>query len=1451
MSDSFEELLRQVAGAPAATVESVAPWLGKVIAGRFEVLRVLGRGSYGIVYEARDLHLGRHVAIKALRAGQWDVAHWQAEAAAIARLNQPNIVTLFDSGFAEGLPYLVMELLRGITLQQRLAHGPMEPREVSDLALQLARGLAHAHQAGLVHRDLKPANVMLCENGAAKLLDLGLARATAELERLSVEGLRGHSGSPAFMSPEQLGGEKIDARSDVYAFGRILQCALAGEGDPGVAAARPPPREGPVTALMARCLSDDRSARPRDGGQLVEALQRADRGLAEGESPYRYLEPFAEADEAVFYGRETDLRRVEQIVLHRPLTVLAGPSGAGKTSVVMGGFVPRFRARRERGEVLALRPGRDPIEALSERLSLWLGRELPAADIRARPGLVGASLRREASLRRQALLLFVDQLEEIFTVGDEAAPFLSALASAGDDPVSPLRVLLAVRDDFLARILPFIDLNDPRTVALVMLPRPADAALVEALVSPARTNGVEFEAGVAEEMVAALRDQAAPLPTLQLAASRLWETRDREGRCITRGALQALGGIPGVLAAHADSVVDGLVDPEARVLAQQLLTRLVTAEGTRRQISREELLAGFPPVALKVLTHLIDGRLLTTSRGREGETVELAHEALLQRWDRLRSFMGADRERARWLERATRAAEHWRDLGRPASLLWRGEALEEALRFLRAPGGPLPPLTRDFIDSAVAVRDAATRRRARVRNGSLAGLVLVAAAALAGGLFYRAEARKARLGALLRKAAAEADPLRGALLFLAVAGDQEPPGGLAAAAALAQRRIPLAAEVFADSVNSVAFSPDGDRVAAVADDGMAGIFPTDGRGEAVRVKAHPDHALAVAFRGRDQVMTAGREGTVRVFSSRGEVLRSTSCGGAGTGLARFSRDAGLVLMMGEEDSAVWLCATDGSFRRPLGACQRSALEFPKLSLSGDRIGLLMHEGPLRVVDAQDRLQFEVQPEPPGISQFEFSADGAQVAVGFRNGKVSLVRDGRQAVAMTIEGRVYKLVFSPDGSRLAAGNGEGVVWLFDTRSGKELAVLRGHRSVVTTIAFSADGSRIATTGRENYALLHDEDGAAPARLEGHQNTVYGAVFSPDGSRLATLSGDGTFRIWSTGELPAVHRVQAPGELIWDLEFSPDGVSYAAPTLSGRIYVGREGSPLRQILSPPLPTRIHFLRFHPDGNRIVMVDHEARLRLASVDGSVPQQELFSGKFHLVFDASLDGRWVAAGVDARRILLFPFGSRVPVREWAWPGDRIESIVFSADSRSLLITGGTLVWFLPIDGGPPVVLSTLSKAIVAWPVPTTDLVVTGEMAGPARFWRPDGAELPALRRGNGGVVRVGPDGRTIAWAEGMDVAVAPLQGGEPALLRGHTGVIVTLAFDGRGERLASASVDGVARIWHIRWHDLLQSLRASTSACLSIRDRVSLLDESDAEAASAFLSCERSNGRSGAAQP
>ena len=286
----------------AATLASLdMPLAAGFRVGHFEVMAPIGAGGMGEVYRARDLDLGREVALKVLPdelvLDPSRLARFEREARTVAALNHPNILVVFEIGFHEAVPFVAFELLAGQTVGHA-AHGTLGLRRTIDYAAQAARGLAAAHDKGIVHRDVKPANLFITSDGVLKILDFGIAKfAGDELEAAPTLTAPGAVvGTSGYMAPEQVLGRPVDARTDIFALGTVCYEMLTGRrafpGDTGaqrlaaILKEEPPEirtvnREvpGAVARIVHRCLEkapEDRFQSARDLAFALESAGQAD-----------------------------------------------------------------------------------------------------------------------------------------------------------------------------------------------------------------------------------------------------------------------------------------------------------------------------------------------------------------------------------------------------------------------------------------------------------------------------------------------------------------------------------------------------------------------------------------------------------------------------------------------------------------------------------------------------------------------------------------------------------------------------------------------------------------------------------------------------------------------------------------------------------------------------------------------------------------------------------------------------------------------------------------------------------------------------------------------------------------------------------------------------------------------------------------------------------------------
>jgi serine/threonine protein kinase len=286
--------------------------------GPYEVVSRIGGGGMGEVFRARDTRLDRTVAIKILPAQYADNAElrsrFEREARAISQINHPNICALHDVGRAEGVEYLVLEFLEGETLTDRIAKGPLPIAEVLRFGSQIASALACAHRAGIVHRDLKPGNVMITKSGA-KLLDFGIARSSPappsddeETQHKPLTQAGTILGTFQYMSPEQVAGEEVDARSDIFALGAVLYEMLTGTrafegksrtsvvaavlaGSPRSASSLRPTTPPALEHVIAKCLASEREERWESAADVASELEWIGRSPTTGTSAIAVVKP--------------------------------------------------------------------------------------------------------------------------------------------------------------------------------------------------------------------------------------------------------------------------------------------------------------------------------------------------------------------------------------------------------------------------------------------------------------------------------------------------------------------------------------------------------------------------------------------------------------------------------------------------------------------------------------------------------------------------------------------------------------------------------------------------------------------------------------------------------------------------------------------------------------------------------------------------------------------------------------------------------------------------------------------------------------------------------------------------------------------------------------------------------------------------------------------------------
>ena len=983
--------------------------------------------------------------------------------------------------------------------------------------------------------------------------------------------------------------------------------------------------------------------------------------------PYRGLLAFEPKHRRFFFGR----RRLETALVERVreaakgtkprFQVVAGASGTGKSSVVMAGLVPLLPERE--WDWLVTRPGElvragttasgersGVLQGLRERLHrLWSPEPLPTREGATRDELVEEARRLRQARPERQLLLVVDQLEEVFTqLGAEerlALPrALWALArerEVGCVVVSTLRVDHFERCGEVAleegtRLDTVVYAEEHRTFVAQLEPE----ELAEVIEGPARRVGLELEPGLVERLSADVGQQPGALPLLEHALDLLWQRR--EGRRLTHRAYEELGELAGALTRTAEQLYEALGEAE-RQQARRLLVRLValrdvTSARARGRVWAEELRPRESPgreAFDTALEKLVAHRLLVKGGAEEegrGAWVQLAHETLLRRWERLERWVEEDWEREQQLRELEGWARDWEEhrggVDGGASYLLTGSRLGYARGLREKHGGELSPWSVRLLEASEAAEEhqrteermrqqketetmrALAEARARAarffRSSFVVTAVLLVGAVVAVVLVWRLgqqewlqrKAAESTARLLLAERFLTRDPTRALLFLREVRPEQHGPRWWATALEVLSR--PVASAVLrghGKMLNLAVFSPDSQRVVTTSTDGTARLWTVEGKALAT-LSGHEGPVYSATFSPDGQrLVTTSADATARVWSLAGEPLATLSGHGRTVWTASFSPDGQRVLTASAEGTVrVWSAQGE-----PLLTLEgQGSLSSAELSPDGQWVVTAAMDKTARVWSTRSRgLPTRLVGNANWVTSARFSPDGQRVVTSSEDGTVRLwstngkpltLHEGHRAMVVSAR-------FSPDGRWLVTASHDGTARVWSTRE-RVFPTLAGHRNGVTSARFSPDGRRLVTASMDQTARLWSAEGTLLARLEGHGHVVNQAAFSPDGRLVVTASADMTARLWSTEGKPLA-TLSGHRHHVVSAVFSPDGqrVLTASRDDTARLW-STEGKPLAT-LSGHL-SELQMAAFSPDGQRVVTASIDRTARVWSARG-----------------------------------------------------------------------------------------------------------------------------------------------------------------------------------------------------------------------------------------------------------
>ncbi len=1182
--------------------------------------------------------------------------------------------------------------------------------------------------------------------------------------------------------------------------------------------------------------------------------------------PYKGLRFFDVEDAPYFYGREALTEKlIERVQVGKGnfLAVL-GVSGSGKSSLLRAGLMYQLQQERrlpgtEQWKIRIFTPGEQPLERLAtafldeEVTDIERAGQLREAEEAISQGATGLARLIKASKSPRTVLI-VDQFEEVFTVCrslPERQQFISGLLGALKQTGDKLCLIFAMRDDFLGKCAAYRELADLIQANLVMVTPMNAQELRLAIVEPAtklgrkveenlisailKDLGVEVQSSSEGEQIS--EPEPGMLPLLEYTLEQLWQRQTLNW--LNLYSYNQLGGVQKTLENLAEQAYKELSVEEQRVADQIFIKLTQLGEGTpdtRKQVPQGDLVAQPQSADLveRVIQKLAQAKLIVTSEQRKGQekvaVVDVAHEALIRHWSRLRELLDNNREAIRIERKIQTAAEEWWDKGKSKDYLLTGLRLGEAEKFLQDNGDivPLSRLAQNFVQKSIKHRQ--TSRLLLTLGGTISVTVLTFAGIA--GVQWQGTERQRQIVVAYRLAnqAELTREQQGVMqpnsvlhsLLLAVESMKRFPSvdaeiSLRRGLALLPQRIEQMKHQ--DDVQAVAFSSDGKYLVTAAWDKTVRLWDV-ATGEEVTRLTHEKEVNDVAFSSDGKyLVTAAWDKTVRLWdvATSQEAARLTYEKEVND--VAFSPDGKyLAMAIGDKTLRIW----DVKKRQEVARLNHEK-EVNDVAFSPD--GKYLATASDKIVhfwntnSYSEMKHITLTSNVLAIAFYPNSKYLATTNTDWQNTvQVGEIATGKLTTVIPYNGSVKAIDFSPDGRHLATASADTTARIWDLETRQQIRHIK-HESDVQAVAFSPNSQYLATASADTTTKMWKVNtGGAVARMV-HKGIalsreVRAIAFSPDNKYLATGSRDATASVWEVTTGKEIARMVSESD-VWAIAFSPDGKYLATASFdrTARVWEAQTG---KEIIRVVHKDTVWAAAFSPDGRYLVTASSDKTARIADLVTKQEVQSIEHDSEVRIAAFSPNGKYlVTQSATKAHVWNATTGQEVAHTEYK----SINSVQFSPDSKYLVTAGNTTnidgnIRVLEMPSGREVL--RINQKNVPWTVsfsPNGKYLAIANLNETIQVWEiPTGKEVARMQSERAGE-RVGreaiftPDSQylitTSSWDNTAQIWEAAT--GQEVGRITPEGTLRVVTISPNGQYIATAGLEGDVWVWLWRSEDLI----------------------------------------------